>query len=180
MTKTKKTLPAEPVKEMFAPNLPKTKNKTFSLSFKDAKRNWILIDAEDLVLGRLAVVIADALRGKNKPEYTPNIDCGDNVVVINAEKVAVTGYKEINKIYYRHTGYVGGIKERSVKFVRNSKTPEFLIKNAVKGMLGSGPLAYKRMTHLHVYAGPNYEQVAQQPKVVDVAALSRKNSVASN
>lgn len=148
---------------------------TFSLKAKDIKKEWVLIDAKDLVVGRLAAYIVTVLKGKNKPEYTPHMDCGDNIVIINAEKIAFTGKKLKDKIYYRHTGYPGGIKSTTPKKILDGKNPDHIIRLAVKRMLGEGPMARQRLSNLYVYAGEEHKQAAQQPKVLDFAALNRKN-----
>jgi large subunit ribosomal protein L13 len=136
--------------------------KTFVATPANRERNWVLVDANGLTLGRLATQIADALRGKTKPEYTPHCDTGDFVVVVNAEKIAVTGNKRADKKYYRHTGYPGGIKERSLNDMLERR-PEEVIRRAVKGMLPRNRLARKQLTKLKVYAGPDHPHVAQKP-----------------
>ena len=139
----------------------------------------MLIDAEDVVLGRLAVVIANRIRGKHKPIFTPHMDTGDHVVVINADKVKLSGRKENGKIYYRHTGYPGGIKQRTVAQVREGKRPEMLIRKAVQRMVPRGPLGRDQLRKLHVYTGAEHPHDAQQPDVLDVAALNPKNKRSS-
>ena len=141
--------------------------KTFTAKPSDIKRNWFLIDATDKTLGRLSTEVAMILRGKNKPEYTPHMDIGDYVVIINAEKVAVTGNKRKNKIYHHHTGYIGGIK--SVSFEKLIETfPERAIEKAVKGMLPRSPLGRAMFKKLKVYAGDNHPHKAQQPQVHNI------------
>ncbi|WP_027437071.1 50S ribosomal protein L13 [Lachnospira multipara] len=140
-------------------------NKTFMASASNIERKWYVIDAADYTLGRLSSQVAAVLRGKNKPEYTPFLDCGDNVIVINASKVKTTGKKLDQKIYYRHSDYVGGMKETTLKEMMN-KTPERVIELAVKGMLPKGPLGRQMYKKLHVYAGPEHEQAAQKPEVL--------------
>ena len=141
--------------------------KTFTAKPSDIKRNWFLIDATDKTLGRLSTEVAMILRGKNKPEYTPHMDTGDYVVIINAEKVAVTGNKRKNKIYHHHTGYIGGIK--SVSFEKLIETfPERAIEKAVKGMLPRSPLGRAMFKKLKVYAGDNHPHKAQQPQVHNI------------
>jgi large subunit ribosomal protein L13 len=137
--------------------------KTFIPKETDIERKWLLIDAEDQVLGRLAVKIADILRGKNKPEFTPHLDCGDYVVVVNASKVRLTGRKETNKVYQKYTGYMGGQTEMTAAEVR-AKAPERLIRNAVWGMLPKGKLGRQQFRQLKVYAGSEHNQQAQQPE----------------
>ena len=143
--------------------------KTYSAKPLEVERKWYLIDAEGEVLGRLATRIANILRGKNKPEYTPHVDTGDFVVVINAEKVVVTGKKETDKIYYHHTGFPGGLKSASVKEVRE-KFPERLIENAVKGMLPHNTLGDEQFQKLKVYVGPEHPHAAQKPIVIEKEA----------
>ena len=149
---------------------------TPSLKPREVKRDWTLIDAEGLVLGRLAAIIATRLRGKHKPQYTPHVDCGDDIVVINAEKVRVTGRKAEQSVFYWHTGYPGGIKGRTVRQRLESEHPERVIEKAVERMITRGPLQRQQMRHLHVYKGAEHPHAGQQPKPLDVAALNRKNS----
>ena len=140
--------------------------KTYSAKPLEVERKWYLIDADGEILGRMATKIADILRGKNKPEYTPNVDTGDFVVVINAEKVVVTGNKETDKIYYHHTGFPGGLKSASVKELRE-KAPEKLIEKAVKGMLPHNTLGDEQFQKLKVYAGSQHPHAAQKPIVLN-------------
>jgi large subunit ribosomal protein L13 len=149
--------------------------KTFSASPKDVERKWYIIDATDLVLGRMAVVIADYLRGKHKPIFTPNQDCGDYVIVINADKVYLTGHKEDFKKYIHHTDFPGGLKEINAKSLR-AKKPTALVEEAVKCMISRNPLGRKVLGKLHVYAGDKHGQEAQKPEVLDIRAMSVKNS----
>ena len=142
----------------------------------DVKRKWILIDAEGLVLGRMAVIIANILRGKNKPYFTPNADCGDNVVVINADKVALTGKKLEDKKYYWHSGYPGGIKQRNMKQLMEEPRSDRMVKNAVKRMMSKGPLSRAILSKLKVYKGSEHPHGAQNPEILDVATLNSKNS----
>ncbi len=142
-------------------------NKTFSQKTADVSRRWILIDATDAPLGRVANAIAKYLIGKSKPTYTPHVDGGDYVVVINAEKVAVTGDKEEGKIYYRHSGFPGGIKDATLKEVR-AKHPERIIQDAVKGMLPKNKLSVGRMDRLRLFVGPEHAHAAQKPEKVEV------------
>ena len=150
--------------------------KTYSAKPAEVDKKWLLIDAEDLVLGRLAALVATRLRGKHKPMFTPHIDCGDNVIVVNAEKVAVTGNKLANEKYYWHTGYPGGIKERTMGAVRDGKHPERLVLKAVQRMLPRGPLGRQQFSNLRVYVGPDHPHEAQQPETLDVASLNAKNA----
>lgn len=141
--------------------------KTFSQKTADVSREWFLVDASELPLGRIATIIADKLIGKSKPTYTPHVDGGDYVVVVNAEKVVVTGNKETAKIYYRHSGFPGGIKDATLAEVRE-KAPEKIIENAVRGMLPKNKLSDARMERLKVYAGAEHAHAAQKPKKVEV------------
>ncbi|MDR1027690.1 MAG: 50S ribosomal protein L13 [Rickettsiales bacterium] len=153
-------------------------NKTTkSLKQGELKSDWYLIDATDIVLGRLAAHIATILRGKNKPTYTPHMDCGDNVIVVNADKIALTGTKADKTKFYWHTGYVGSTKERTLGQLREDK-PEQLITNAVKRMMGRTTrvaLADRRLAKLHVYAGAEHKHAGQNPTTIDFAALNKKN-----
>jgi large subunit ribosomal protein L13 len=148
---------------------------TLSLKPAEVNKDWILIDAEGVVLGRLAVVIANRLRGKHKPQFTPHVDCGDNVVVINAAKVKVTGNKLDQSVFYYHTGYPGGIKGRSIRQRLDSRYPERVLVKAVERMITRGPLQRAQMKHLYVYGGGEHPHAGQQPKPLDVAALNPKN-----
>ena len=139
--------------------------KTFMASPATIDRKWYVVDATDMTLGRLASEVAKVLRGKNKPIFTPHIDCGDNVIVINAEKIKVTGKKMDQKVYYHHSDYVGGLKEATLR-EKLAKKPEQVIERAVKGMLPKGPLGRQMFTKLHVYAGPEHKHEAQKPEVL--------------
>lgn len=139
--------------------------KTFMASPATIDRKWYVVDATDMTLGRLASEVAKVLRGKNKPIFTPHIDCGDNVIVINAEKIIVTGKKMDQKVYYHHSDYVGGLKEATLR-EKLEKKPEQVIELAVKGMLPKGPLGRQMFTKLHVYAGPEHKHEAQKPEVL--------------
>jgi large subunit ribosomal protein L13 len=149
--------------------------KTYSAKPADVEKKWILIDADNLVVGRLATLIAMRLRGKHKATFTPHVDMGDNVIVINAGKVALTGNKLDQKVYYRHTGYPGGIKERTARKVIEGRFPERVVEKAVERMLPRGPLGRRQLRNLKVYGGAEHPHAAQQPEVLDVAALSTKN-----
>ena len=140
--------------------------KTYMANPDTIERKWYVVDATDKTLGRLASEVAKVLRGKNKPQFTPHEDCGDYVVVINASKIKVTGRKLDQKIYYHHSDYVGGMKETTLKEMLEKK-PEQVIEHAVKGMLPKGPLGRQMYTKLHVYAGPDHEQAAQKPEVLE-------------
>ena len=148
---------------------------TFSQKPAEVEKKWIVIDAEGLVLGRLASLVAMRLRGKHKATYTPHVDDGDNVIVINADKVAMTGKKFTDKVYYWHTGYPGGIKERTARQIIEGRFPERVIEKAVERMIPRGPLGRRQMKNLRVYAGTNHPHEAQQPEVLDVAKLNKKN-----
>ena len=141
--------------------------KTFMASPATIDRKWYVVDATDMTLGRLASEVAKVLRGKNKPIFTPHIDCGDNVIVINAEKIKVTGKKMDQKVYYHHSDYVGGLKEATLR-EKLAKKPEQVIELAVKGMLPKGPLGRQMYTKLHVYAGAEHNNQAQQPKALEI------------
>jgi len=149
--------------------------KTYSAKASELDKKWLLIDAQGLVLGRLAAIIADRLRGKHKPTYTPHMDCGDHVVVINAEKVALTGNKKRDSVLRWYTGFPGGLKERSKGSVLEGKHPERVILKAVERMVPRGPLGRQIMSHLRVYPGTAHPHEAQQPQLLDVAAMNRKN-----
>lgn len=149
--------------------------KTYSAKPSEVDAKWWLIDAEDLVLGRMAVIVADRLRGKHKPMYTPNIDCGDHVVIVNAEKVHLTGNKKTDKTYYRHTGYPGGIKARTAGAILAGNHPDRVIRKAVERMVPKTKMGRAQLRKLQVYAGAEHPHEAQQPVVIDVAALNRKN-----
>jgi large subunit ribosomal protein L13 len=149
---------------------------TYSAKASEIKKDWVLIDADGLVLGRLASVIATRLRGKHKASYTPHMDCGDNVVVINAEKVVLTGNKMTDKVFHYHTGFPGGIKERFVGKLLTGKHPEKVLQKAVERMLPGGVLGRRQLTHLFVYTGDKHKQDAQQPKTLDVKSMNPKNA----
>ncbi|WND02197.1 50S ribosomal protein L13 [Temperatibacter marinus] len=150
--------------------------KTYSAKPADISKEWILIDAEGLVLGRMAAIVANILRGKNKVTYTPHMDCGDNVIIINADKVKLTGKKRSDKVYYRHTGHPGGIKSQTAGEILDGRFPERVIEKAVQRMIPSGPLGRQQMRNLRVYAGAEHKQEAQNPKVLDVASMNSKNA----
>ncbi len=149
--------------------------KTYSAKASDIQKDWLLIDAKDLVLGRLASIIASRLRGKHKVTYTPHMDCGDYVVVINADKVALTGHKLLKKTYYRHTGYPGGIKSTTAEKILKGAFPERVLHKAVQRMLPRGPLGRKTLSHLYVYNGSSHPHEAQKPQLIDVASMNQKN-----
>jgi large subunit ribosomal protein L13 len=153
--------------------------KTFTLKSAEIDKKWVLIDAAGLVVGRLASIVAMRLKGKHKPTYTPHLDCGDHVIVVNAEKVVFTGRKLQQKVYHHHTGFPGGIKERSARFLLEGKFPERVIEKAVERMLKRGPLGRKAMGNLRVYKGPSHPHEAQQPVALDVGAMNRKNKRAA-
>lgn len=149
--------------------------KTYSMKASEIQKNWILIDAENLVLGRLASIVARILKGKHKPNYTPHMDCGDHVVIINAEKVALTGNKRDNKKFYWHTGYMGGIRVRTAGQILDGRFPERLVEKAVERMITRNPLGRDCMRALHVYKGTDHPHGGQQPKVLDIASMNSKN-----
>lgn len=148
---------------------------TFSQKPAEVVKKWVIIDAEGLVLGRLASLVASRLRGKHKPTFTPHVDDGDNVIIINAEKVVLTGNKVQDKKYYWHTGYPGGIKERTVRQILEGRFPERIVEKAVERMIPRGPLGRRQMKNLRVYTGTAHPHEAQQPEMLDVGALNRKN-----
>ena len=150
--------------------------KTYSARPGEIQLGWYLVDADGLVLGRLAAILANRLRGKHKPTFTPHMDCGDHVVVINAEKVVLTGKKRTQKIYYRHTGYPGGLKEQRADKVLDGRFPERVIEAAVRRMVPKGPLGRDVLRKLHVYKGGEHPHAGQQPAPLDVVAMNRKNS----
>ena len=149
--------------------------KTFSLKKEQIKKNWLLIDAEKAVLGRLAVISANILRGKNKPEYTPNQDCGDNLIIINSDKVALTGKKEVDKIYYRHTGFPGGIKQINVLKMKEKNKSNDIIKLAIKRMIPKGPLGRQQLSNCKIFTGSEYSHQAQKPTLIDISKFNNKN-----
>ena len=148
---------------------------TYSPKKSDIERTWHLIDADGLILGRMASEIAKLLRGKHKPTYSPHMDMGDNVIIVNAEKIALTGKKREDKIYYWHTGYPGGIKSRKASDILDGKFPERVLMKAVKRMLPKGPLAKRQLTNLRVYSGSSHPHEAQDPTKIDVKNMNSKN-----
>ena len=149
--------------------------KTYSAKPADIDKHWIIVDAEGLIVGRLAAFVASRLRGKHKPTFTPHMDCGDNVIVVNADKAVLTGNKYENKTYHWHTGYPGGIKERTARKVFEGKFPERVVEKAVERMIPRGPLGRQQLKNLRVYAGPDHPHEAQKPEAVDLAAMNAKN-----
>lgn len=150
--------------------------KTYTAKPADIDKKWILIDAEGVVLGRLASIIAMRLRGKHKPSFTPHMDMGDNIIVINADKVQLTGRKRTDKVYYRHTGYPGGVKSTTAGKILEGAHPERVVEKAVQRMLPGNKLSRQQMTNLRIYAGAAHPHEAQAPEVLDVKSLNRKNS----
>jgi large subunit ribosomal protein L13 len=148
---------------------------TYSAKPAEVEKKWVKIDATGLIVGRLASIIALRLRGKHKPTFTPHVDCGDNVIVVNAEKAVFTGRKREQKIYYHHTGYIGGIKERTARSIFEGRFPQRIVEKAVERMLPRGPLGRQQLGNLRVYPGPDHPHAAQQPEALDVGALNRKN-----
>jgi large subunit ribosomal protein L13 len=151
--------------------------QTRSLKPAEVKKDWVVVDADGLVLGRLAAIVANRLRGKHKPQFTPHVDCGDHVVVVNAEKVRVTGNKAEQSVFHWHTGYPGGIKGRTIRQRIEGKHPGSVVEKAVERMITRGPLGRRQMKNLHVYAGPEHPHGGAQPAPLDVAAMNRKNKV---
>jgi large subunit ribosomal protein L13 len=150
---------------------------TRSIKPAEVEKKWHLIDAEGLVVGRLASIVANILRGKTKPSFTPHVDCGDHVIVINADKVKFTGKKLTDKKYYKHTGYIGGIKETTPAKVLEGRFPERVLEKAVERMVPRGPLGRQQMKALHLYAGTDHPHAGNQPETLDVASMNRKNKV---
>jgi large subunit ribosomal protein L13 len=154
---------------------PSVQTKTYEMKPREVKKRWVVIDADGVILGRLAAAVAVMLRGKNSPKFTPSVDCGDNVVIINAEKVRVTGNKEKDLVYQYHTGYPGGIKTWSFEKRQSGRYPERIIQKAVERMMPRGPLARKQLGNLKVYKGAEHPHAAQNPIVIDFAARNPKN-----
>ena len=150
---------------------------TKSVRPMDVEKKWHLIDADGLIVGRVATIVANILRGKHKPSYTPHVDCGDNVVIINADKVRFTGRKLQQKTYYRHTGYPGGIKGVTAGKVLDGRFPERILEKAVERMIPRGPLGRQQMRNLRVFKGTEHPHVAQNPEILDIAGMNRKNKV---
>ena len=159
------------------PLLTDTAMKTYSAKPSDIQKKWVLIDAEGLIVGRVASIIAMRLRGKHKPTYTPHMDDGDNVIVVNAKKIVFTGNKVQDKVYYRHTNHPGGIKERRPFEILGGKFPERVLMKAVERMVPRGPLGRRQMTNLRIYGGPEHPHAAQNPEPLDISALNPKNAV---
>jgi large subunit ribosomal protein L13 len=151
--------------------------KTYSARPAEVEKKWLLIDADGLVVGRLAALIASRLRGKHKAIFTPHVDTGDNIIVVNAEKVVLTGNKRQDKTYYWHTGYPGGIKGRTAEKVLEGRHPERVLEKAVERMLPRGPLGRRQLGNLRIYRGPGHPHEAQQPETLDIRAMNIKNSL---
>lgn len=149
---------------------------TFTAKPAEVQKKWVVIDAKGLVVGRLASLVAMRLRGKHLPIYTPHVDCGDNVIIVNAARVVLTGRKREQKVYYHHTGYIGGIKERTARSILEGRFPERVVEKAVERMLPRGPLGRRQLGNLRVYPGPEHPHEAQQPVALDIASLNRKNT----
>jgi|SRR5579883_536403 large subunit ribosomal protein L13 len=149
---------------------------TFSAKPAEIEKKWVLIDAKGLVVGRLASIVARRLRGKHLPIFTPHVDCGDNVIIVNADKAVLTGRKREKKIYHHHTGFIGGVKTRTAKSILEGKFPERVVEKAIERMLPRGPLGRRQLANLRVYSGPDHPHAAQNPEVVDIGAMNRKNS----
>jgi large subunit ribosomal protein L13 len=149
--------------------------KTFSAKPAEVEKKWVVIDGTGLIVGRLATIVAMRLRGKHKASYTPHVDDGDNVIIVNAEKVVLTGRKLNDKVYYHHTGFIGGIKERTARFYLEGRFPERVVEKAVQRMLPRGPLGRRQFGNLRVYKGPEHPHAAQNPAPLNVAVMNRKN-----
>ena len=149
---------------------------TYSAKPAEIEKKWVMIDADGVVVGRLATIVAMRLRGKHLPIFTPHVDCGDNIIIINAAKAVLTGRKRDKKIYYHHTGYIGGIKERTAKSILEGKFPERVVEKAIERMIPRGPLGRMQMSNLHLYAGAEHPHEAQAPVKLDVAAMNPKNT----
>lgn len=149
--------------------------KTYAAKPSEIERKWWLIDAENLVVGRLSTIVANIIRGKHKPTFTPNLDCGDHVVIINADKVKLTGKKYEEKLYYWHTGYPGGIKNRTARQIIEGKFPERVLESSISRMISRGPLQRDIMLKLHIYKGNEHKHQGQAPQKLDIAAMNRKN-----
>ena len=149
--------------------------KTTYANKASVEKSWIVVDAEAQVLGRVASQVARIIRGKHKTSYSPHVDCGDHVIIINAAHVVLTGRKRENKIYYNHTGFIGGIKERTAKSILEGRFPERVLEKAIERMVPRGPLGRVQMGNLRVYPGPDHPHEAQQPETVDIASMNRKN-----
>ena len=149
--------------------------KTFSMKKEEISKKWLLIDANKAILGRLAVISATILRGKNKPKYTPNQDCGDNLIIINADKIYLTGKKEENKIYYRHTGHPGGLKETTPAKLKAKNKSVDIIKLAIKRIIPSGPLGYQQLSNCKIFSGSEHLHNAQNPTILDIKIINNKN-----
>tara|TARA_B100000900_G_C20015766_1_gene487812 strand:- start:59 stop:520 length:462 start_codon:yes stop_codon:yes gene_type:complete len=148
---------------------------TYSIKSKEIKKKWLMINADGLVLGRVASHIASLLRGKHKATFTPHMDCGDHVVVINAKKIKLTGNKSKKKVYYKHTGYPGGLKETYFEDIINGKTPEIIVRKAVERMMSSNALSKKQLSNLKIFADNKHNHEAQKPELIDFGKLNRKN-----
>ena len=149
---------------------------TYSAKAADIEKKWVMIDATGLVVGRLATIVALRLRGKHKPTFTPHVDDGDNVIIVNAEKIVLTGRKREKKVYHHHTGFIGGIKERTARSILEGKFPQRVVEKAIERMLPRGPLGRRQLGNLRVYAGPDHPHAAQNPEKLDIAAMNRKNT----
>jgi large subunit ribosomal protein L13 len=149
---------------------------TFTAKPAEIEKKWVMIDADGLVVGRLASIVALRLRGKHLPTFTPHVDCGDNVIIINAAKIVLTGRKREKKIYHHHTGFIGGIKERTARSILEGKFPERVVEKAIQRMLPHGPLGRQQLGNLRVYPGADHPHAAQNPVKLDIAAMNRKNT----
>ncbi|MGJ4928206.1 50S ribosomal protein L13 [Bradyrhizobium sp. HKCCYLS2038] len=153
--------------------------KTFSAKPAEVQKKWVVIDAKGLVVGRLATLVAMRLRGKHLPIYTPHVDCGDNVIIVNAKHAVFTGRKREQKTYYKHTGFVGHVKEHTARQILEGRFPERVLEKAVERMIPRGPLGRVQMGNLRVYGGPDHPHEAQNPEKIDIAKLNRKNTRAA-
>ncbi len=152
---------------------------TRSIKPAEVEKKWHIVDADGLVVGRLAAIVANILRGKHKPSFTPHVDCGDHVIILNAEKVKFTGKKMNDQVYYKHTGWIGGIKETTPAKVLEGRFPERVLEKAVQRMIPRGPLGRAQFKALHIYAGTEHPHDGQQPETLDVASMNRKNKVSA-
>ena len=149
--------------------------KSYSAKPAEVDKKWVMIDATGLVVGRLASIVAMRLRGKHKPTFTPHVDCGDNVIIVNARQAVFTGRKLQQKVYRHHTGFIGGIKERTAKSILEGRFPERVVEKAIERMIPRGPLGRVQLGNLRVYPGPEHPHEAQQPEKIDIASMNRKN-----
>jgi large subunit ribosomal protein L13 len=169
--------PDSPIRTKDTTAMKALSKQTRSIKPAEVEKNWHIIDADGLVVGRLAAIVANILRGKHKPSFTPHVDCGDHVIIINVEKVKFTGNKMGGKVYYKHTGHPGGIKETTPAKVLGGRFPERVLEKAIERMIPRGPLGRDQMRALHLYVGTEHPHDGQKPQVLDVASMNRKNKV---